>query len=262
MQQSVEELFEDLSYEMAPVPCAGQELFRDEIKQGFGEISAGLASPAATMSIGALAVTRVFTRVSTSCSAAQAINFYRGLCSFPCPGIPTMSADGKLPVTMRTLRHMCGDFTPPPSPSQLRGRSALQGDGEVVAEHAPGSTMEAGSSETLETGGLDEHSSLPAQSDSAVLQQQPEDPVSRMARQLALKRSKNLRKASSMWVAFFMVLYAVVCLCVQRGASCLAPDTSCNLLVAPMLLHDCICSWMSMTWQPCSWMIASQEPAL
>ena len=37
MQQSVEELFEDLSYEMAPVPCAGRELFLNVIKPQFGE---------------------------------------------------------------------------------------------------------------------------------------------------------------------------------------------------------------------------------
>ena len=58
MQQSVEELFEDLSYEMAPVPCAGQELFRNIIKRhfgdpGFGEIFAGLTLPAAVVCIDA-----------------------------------------------------------------------------------------------------------------------------------------------------------------------------------------------------------------
>ena len=42
VQQSVEELFEDLSYEMAPVPCAGQELFRNVMERQFGEPSAGL----------------------------------------------------------------------------------------------------------------------------------------------------------------------------------------------------------------------------
>ena len=46
MQQSVEELFEALSYEMAPVPCAGQELFRNEIKRCFGESSADVILPA------------------------------------------------------------------------------------------------------------------------------------------------------------------------------------------------------------------------
>ena len=55
-------------------------------------------------------------------------------------------ADGKLPVTMATLRHMCGDYTPPPSPSELRSRAALQGDGTVVAEYSPGSGLQAGSS--------------------------------------------------------------------------------------------------------------------
>ena len=46
MQQYVEELFEDLSYEMAPVPCAGQELFRNEIKRQFGELCTTQSTPA------------------------------------------------------------------------------------------------------------------------------------------------------------------------------------------------------------------------
>ena len=57
VQQSVEELFEDLSYEMAPVPCAGQELFNNVIKPHFGELSAGLTLPAAILSIEAIEVT-------------------------------------------------------------------------------------------------------------------------------------------------------------------------------------------------------------
>ena len=61
-------------------------------------------------------------------------------------------ADGKLPVMMATLRHMCGDYTPPPSPSELRSRAALQGDGTVVAEYSPGSGLQAGSSAALDEG--------------------------------------------------------------------------------------------------------------
>ena len=42
---SVEELFEDLSHEMPPVPFAGAELFRGVIRPQFGEGCAGVALP-------------------------------------------------------------------------------------------------------------------------------------------------------------------------------------------------------------------------
>lgn len=48
MQLSVEELFEDLSHEMPPVPFAGAELFCGVIRPQFGEGCAGLPSPPAT----------------------------------------------------------------------------------------------------------------------------------------------------------------------------------------------------------------------
>ena len=54
MQQSVQELFEDLSYEMPPVPFGGQELFRNVIKVQFGKVFAGLTLPAAVVSIEAV----------------------------------------------------------------------------------------------------------------------------------------------------------------------------------------------------------------
>ena len=47
----MEELFEDLSYEMAPVPCAGQDFFRNVIKRNFGEVFAGLTLPAAVITV-------------------------------------------------------------------------------------------------------------------------------------------------------------------------------------------------------------------
>ena len=48
VQVSVEELFEDLSHEMPPVPFAGAELFRGVIRPQFGEGCAGMALPPAT----------------------------------------------------------------------------------------------------------------------------------------------------------------------------------------------------------------------
>eukprot|EP00891_Asterochloris_glomerata_P002596 jgi/Astpho2/2596/fgenesh1_pg.00048_%23_87_t len=125
---------------------------------------------------------------------------------------------GKLPVTMATLRHMCGDYTPPPSPSELRSRAALHGDGTVVEEYSPSSGLQAGSSAALGEGRSQEPSmqregsvargSMRALAGScsnsaasgSMIQPQPQnqDPVSRMARQLATKGSRGLTKAESL----------------------------------------------------------------